>query len=235
MKKIATTCSTCNSRTESIFCHISGQSVDELDKHKVTKLYKRGELLYQEGKKSDGVFCLRTGKVKVYKTGDEGKEVILGIAGSGDVLGFRSVLAEQPYHRNAEIIEDAEVCFVQKDFFASLIKKNPTMAFDIIRKLAEELEMTEYKMSDLLNIAVRTRLARLLLMLEKSYGVEDFEGVILDVRLTRQEMGEMIGGATETVIRILSDLENDKIIRLESKKIKILNSQELVTIANIEL
>lgn len=235
MKKLDAQCATCKSRSESIFCHLSDSNLEDLDQHKTTKHYFRGQSIFQEGLKAAGLYCIRTGKVKLYKSGSEGKEVILGIAKSGDVLGFRSVLMNEPYSRNAEVIEDAQVCFIEKDFFTKLIQKSPDLAFDIIRHMGQELEATEGRISDFLNTDVRTRFIRLLLMLQKSYGVEDTTGMLLNVRLTRQEMAEMVGAAPETIIRILSELENQKFISLEGKKIKIQNSKELFHAANIEI
>lgn len=235
MKKLSPHCSTCNSRSESIFCHLADQNLEGLDQNKITKHFCRGQSLFQEGKQAEGLYCIRTGKVKLFRSGSEGKEVILGIAKSGDVLGFRSILINEPYGRNAEVLEDAEICFIDKIFFLQLIGKNPDLAFDVIRQMGKELEATEFRMSDFLNSDTRTRLIRLLLMLQKSYGVEDMTGTLLNVRLTRQEMGEMVGAATETIVRILSDLENEKFISTDGKKIKIVDAKGLLAQANIEI
>lgn len=235
MKKTNPNCLTCNSRSGSIFCHLADDTLEGLDKHKLTKHLPRGSIIYQEGKQAEGLYCVRTGKVKLFKSGKEGKEVILGIAKSGDILGFRSALMNEPHTRNAEVIEDSQICFVDKNFFVELVQKNPDVAFDVIRQMGKELEATEFRISDFLNTDVRTRFVRLLLMLQKSYGVEDATGILLNVRLTRQEMGEMIGAASETVIRILSDLDNQKLISMDGKKIKITNLQGLVEEANIEI
>lgn len=235
MKKPNPHCSTCNSRAESIFCHLAEENLDGLDQHKITKHFPRGHSIFQEGKQAEGLYCLRTGKVKLFKSGSEGKEVILGIAKSGDVLGFRSVLMNEPYSRNAEVLEDAQICFIEKDFFAKLIQKSPDLAFDVIQRMGQELVATEARISDFLNTDVRTRFIRLLLMLKKSYGVEDSTGTLLNVRLTRQEMGEMVGAAPETIIRILSELENEEFISMDGKKIKIQNPKGLLEEANIEI
>lgn len=235
MKKTSPHCSTCNTRSESIFCHLSDSNLEDLDQHKITKHFARGQPIFQEGKPAEGLYCLRSGKVKLFKSGAEGKEVILGIAKSGDVLGFRSVLMNEPYSRNAEVLEDAQICFIDKEFFGKLIQKSPDLAFDVIRRMGQELEASEVRISDFLNTDVRTRFIRLLLMLKKSYGVEDSTGTLLNVRLTRQEMGEMVGAAPETIIRILSELENEKLISMDGKKIKIQDAKGLLEEANIEI
>ncbi len=235
MKKSTPHCLTCNTRSESIFCHLSDQNLADLDQHKITKHYPRGESLFQEGGQAPGLYCIRTGKVKLFKSGSEGKEVILGIAKSGDVLGFRSVLMNESYSRNAEVLEDAQICFIDKEFFAKLIQKSPDLAFDVIRHMGQELEATEVRISDFLNTDVRTRFVRLLLMLKKSYGVEDSTGTLINVRLTRQEMGEMVGAAPETIIRILAELENEELISMDGKKIKIQDHKGLMSEANIEI
>lgn len=235
MKKSSPHCSTCNTRSESIFCHLSDKNLENLDQHKITKHFPRGQSLFQEGSQAPGLYCIRTGKVKLFKTGSQGKEIILGIVKSGDVLGFRSVLMNEPYSRNAEVLEDAQICFIEKDFFTKLIQKSPDLAFDVIREMGQELEATEGRISDFLNTDVRTRFIRLLLMLQKSYGVKDTSGTLLNIRLTRQEMGEMVGAAPETIIRILSDLESEELISMDGKKIKIRNTDGLYQEANIQI
>lgn len=234
MKKIDSHCATCNSRSDSIFCHLSEKGLQDLEQYKSTKHFPRGQILFSENDQPKGVFCVRTGKIKLYKRGDEGREAILRIASSSDVLGFRSILMNEPYRLTAEVLEDAQICFIDRSFFMNLIQKNPDLAFQIIYRLGEELESTENRISDFLNVDVRKRFIRLLLTLQKTYGVSDMTGILLNVRLTRQEMGEMVGAAPETIIRILSDLENEKYISMDGKKIKICDINGLAREASID-
>ena len=228
-------CSTCSARSSSIFCHLAGDELQGLNDHKSIKKFSRGNTIFREGDEAGGIYCLQSGNVKLYRSGSVGREVIFGIAKAGDVLGFRSVLFNEPHHQSAQVLEDTEVCIVEKTYFEKLIHSNCDVAFDVMKRIGHDLEHTEKRVSELLNIDTKTRLIRLLLMLQRTHGVEDRPGTTIGLRLTRRELGEMVGAATETVIRILSELERDRLVELDGRKIRIMNISELVNQASIEL
>ncbi len=227
-------CAICPSRLEGVFCELPRDQVEELDGAKTTNPYKRGQVIFYEGNQPKGLFCVYRGKIKLFKTGDDGRETIIKIVGPGDILGYRSILTDEPYNLTAEVIEEAEICFIDKHFFAGLVTKAPTIALSVLRRLGHELAIVQAQLSDVLSKSVRQRLSHLLLALQKTHGIKQGNEVFIDLRLTRAELASMVGATPETVIRLLSDFSDANYIHLDGKRILIKNAGELIREANLE-
>lgn len=176
-----------------------------------------------------------SGKVKVYKTGTNGKENILKLASAGDVLGYQNFLMESGYSATAEVIEDTTVCFIDRNYFTQLLSKSADLAFKIIHRLGQELADANNRLSDQLNKPVRQRMSNLLLTLAKTHGRTGNQGIVLDIRLSRAEMAAMIGATPETVIRLLSDFQDSGYIQLAGKEIAIMDKQGLLNETGISI
>jgi CRP/FNR family transcriptional regulator, polysaccharide utilization system transcription regulator len=225
-------CQHCDSRAKSIFCDLRGDELESLDDHKNCGMYKKGQVIFNTGSYPHGLFCVKSGKIKIYRTGDEGKEQIVRLAKDGDILGYRALLSGDRYSSSAEAIEDAQICFIPKSSFLGLLSSNGTLSMQMMRLLSEDLKLAEHKITDLAQKPVRERVAEALLYLHQTYGLEN-DGITISVTLSREDIANIVGTATETAIRLLSELKNDNIIQLNGKKIAILNHRELVKVANV--
>lgn len=225
-------CLSCNSRSKSIFCDLNGDEIAGLDENKETTVYKKGQVIFNEGSRPRGLYCVNDGKVKVSKMGDEGKEHILHLAKGGDIMGYRAILSGDTYSCTATVLEDSVICFVPRSHFFDMVEKNGTLSMKVIKLLSQELKTAEKGITDLAQKPVRERLAEALLFLKETYGYEQ-DGKTINVKMTREELANVIGTATESAIRLLSELNKDKVIELIGKKIKILNMQLLVRTANL--
>ncbi|MBN9483547.1 MAG: Crp/Fnr family transcriptional regulator [Bacteroidetes bacterium] len=209
--------------------------MDELitiDEHKSCIPYKKGQIIFNEGNYPLGVYCINKGKVKLAHAGQDGKEQIVKLAKEGDVLGYRSMLSSERYNASAIALEDTQICFISKEVFFSLLRKNPTLSLEIIRMLALELRLTENRLTDIAQKPVRERMAEALLFLKETYGFEK-DNATISVVLSREDIANLVGTATETAIRLLSEFKHDKIVVFVGKKIKILDMDKLVKTANI--
>lgn len=220
-------CPTCTSRVMSIFCHLPAPLAKEMDAKKTTNSYKRGQVIFYEGNSPFGIYCIFSGKIKLFKSSPNGKQVILKILGAGDVLGYRSLFSSEPYHATAEVLEDVNACFIEKSAFLNVVSKDPATGWSIIKLLSKELGQAETKAADAVTKSARVRMAELLLMLQQSYGKKDKKGTLLDIRLKREELAEMIGTTTETAIRLVNEFKEDGILVLEDHRIWIVNPQKL--------
>jgi CRP-like cAMP-binding protein len=180
-------------------------------------LYKKGQTIFYEGNPALGVYCVATGNIKLYKTSAQGRPQILGIVGAGTILGHRSLLTNRPHGLTAEALEDSRVCFFERGFFLNLLKREASVANEVIKRLSQDLDAVEDRLMDLVEKPVPARLARLLLMLKEVHGQSVPQGVALRLLLTREEMAEMIGTTQETTIRLLSRFREQKFIRLDKK------------------
>jgi CRP/FNR family transcriptional regulator len=212
-------CTTCPSRSHSVFCDLSHDNLSSLDGNKVTNHYKRGQIVFYEGNPCAGIFCIFSGKIKLYKNGADGKVTILRIASSGDVLGYQNLLSEGGMYATAEVTEDADVCFIDQNYFSQLVKKSPDLAFEIIRKLGQEVTVEADRIDEITNKTVRQRLSRLLLALQKAYGKKHPKGTHLEIKLSRGELASMVSATPETVIRLLSNFAEQNYLLLEGKEI----------------
>ncbi len=193
--------------------------------------YKRGSIIYSEGDSAKGCYFLFSGVLKVFKTGLEGKEQIIRFAKPGDLIGFRSVLSQERACTSAKVIEDSVVCFIPGNVLTKLIQENSNFAMELIQITCRELDEANDYITDIAQKTVRERLAEILIQLETAFGLT--EDGTLKIALTREELANMVGTATESVIRLLSEFKSDKLIELNGRKIKILNTKALKKVGGI--
>lgn len=205
---------------------------DELEKfsdHKTSLVIKKGENLMTEGNSINGLYCIKEGKGKLTKLNTNGKEQIIKFVKGGDILGHRSILSEELVGLNAVALEDMHVCFIPKSDILETIRDNANFSLNMIKNISHQLNEANTLISQMAQKPVKDRLADTLLSLEDIFGIDN-EGCI-DVVLTREEIANTIGTATESAIRLLSNLKKDGVIDLIGKKIKILNKNALKNIS----
>lgn len=228
-------CENCPSQEKGIFCDLEKASLNDVSHNKVMNLYKKGQTIFFQGNPPFGLYCIASGKIKVSKMGNDGKESIVRIASSGDVLGHRSLFSQDNYTATATVIEDAAVCFLDKNYIYSTLKKEPSVALNLIEKLSEGMGAAEKRNASMSNKNARERLAELLLSFCKSYGIEEKDGRIrLDIKLNRDEMASIVGTAHETIIRLISEFKEEGILEQEGKVIFIINQNKLLEFANLD-
>lgn len=226
-------CENCQSRDKGVFCDLDKMALHDVTGHKVTNTYKKGQVIFYQGNPPFGLYCVSTGKIKITKTGNDGKESIVRLAGAGDVLGHRSLFSNENYTATATAMEDTAVCFLDKKFIYKAIQDQPTIALNIIQKLSREMGSAEQKSASMFQKNVRERLAELFLTLKKAYGVEEEGRTRLDIKLTREEIASMIGTASETVIRFITEFKEEGLIAQEGKTIFVVNEEKLLEFANL--
>lgn len=220
-------CEECKSVHNSLFSELDSESLKTITCGKSCIKYKKGQTLFYEGTRPLGIYCVNTGKIKVFKMSSQGKEQIIKICQAGDLLGYRATLSEEFYSASSTVIEDATVCFIPKDDFLKVLNTNPTFYSKVVRQLCHELGLAREQVTDLAQKSVRERLAGNLLMLFKSYHAENDDDTMIDIALSREDLANIVGTATETVIRLLSDFKKEGLVDLQGKKIKILKPKEL--------
>ena len=224
-------CDKCALESGSIFRYLTADEVDTLNFEKDFRQYKRGSLLYQEGNRISGFFCINSGIIKVFKTGFDGKEQIIRFAKAGDIIAYRSVLSNELACTSAKVIEDCQVCFIPSEILISFIKTNPAYALELLKLACHELGEANSFITDIAQKTVRERLAEILLFLVEDFGLDDEK--FLNISLTREELANIVGTATESVIRLLSEFKTDGLIELNGRKIKIIDTAGLEKISNI--
>jgi CRP-like cAMP-binding protein len=224
-------CDNCAVNTNSVFRHLSGNQIEILNFEKDFRQYRRGEVLYEEGSRISGFYCINRGIIKVFKTGFDGKEQIIRFAKPGDIIAYRSVLSNEPACTTAKVIEDAGVCFIPAHILTDFVKENPLFSMEVMKLTCHELGMANEYITDIAQKTVRERLAEILLNLVNEFGLDADN--YLRISLTREELANIVGTATESVIRLLSEFKSDRYIELSGRKIKILDQKALEKISNV--
>lgn len=232
-KNIQPDCKNCTARLLGLLGSLDKGALLECSQHKTSTHFSRGEIIFHEGNQASGIYCILSGRVKLYKTGVDGRQQIVRLAGPGDLLGYRAIFAEEPYHATAEAVEEASICCIEKKAFVKILAEYPELAVEIMKKLARELRLAEELATSIAQKSVRERMAELLLIMKKAYGRPTKNGTFLDLKLSREEMAEMIGVTQETAIRLLSEFKKDGFIEVHDREITILNPEALAKTANL--
>lgn len=226
-------CQNCPSFNKSVFSDSDPIFLEEMQEHKTSTFFKKGQTLFLEGNPSFGLYCVGQGAVKVSKVGGEGKESIVRIASGGETVGHRSIFANGPYQATATSLLESHICFIDKGHVLKMAAENPKFASQMLKVMAKSLGISESRLADFSQKNVRERVAGLLLFLNDCYGIETDEGPLIDIKLTREEMGALAGTATETLIRYISELKDEKIVEQMGKKLVIKKMDQLEEFAGI--
>lgn len=226
-------CLHCSKRFSSVFCRAELEHIQEINDSKICSSYKKGQTIFNEGAYPFGLFCINAGKIKISKNGDDGRDIIVRLAKPGDIIGYKALLTAERYSASAVAIDDCDVCFIPKDLFLRVLKTDANLSLELIKMISSELNKVEMKVAHLAQKPVRERVAETLLFIKETYGLEA-DQITLNVRLSRDEIANIVGTATESAIRILSEFKKEGIISLDGKKIGIIDHSKLIRVANLQ-
>lgn len=193
--------------------------------------FKKGDVLFDDGEFPKGVYFIQEGTVKLSKSGAYGKDQILRFIKEGDLVGYRSLLSGEDFQAKAEAMTDVEAIVIPSEIFLMILEKDSQASYALLQKISYELGESSNTITFLAQKTVRERLAEILLLLETKLGKTP-EGFI-KITLTREEIANLIGTATESAIRLISEFKSDSLIEVEGRNIKILNHEKLKKLAHV--
>jgi CRP-like cAMP-binding protein len=192
--------------------------------------YKKKQTIYSEGQHPNKLYYIESGKVKIFKTSDSGKELITQLLSVGDFFGYTSLIENIIYDEFAETLEDSEIRSIPKKEFEKLITTNQEIALKVIKLLANNITEKEQQLVALAYHSLRKRVADALLTLKKKYAINDQEQ--FSISISREDLANIAGTATESLIRTLSDFKNEKLIEIKEGKITLLAEKKLANLFN---
>ena len=229
-------CRKCTIQPRSIFADIDPKDIEEMNKKKISTLYKKGQCIFYAGQTPIGIYCLNEGYVKIAKVGKDGKEQIVRFAAQGSLLGIRALIGGRRYSATSTALDDSMVCFINKKNFFKLTLKYPKIARFLMETLSKLLEEAEERMISLAQKPVRERVAESLLILNNIFDIDQTENTELKeggvISLSREDIANLVGTATETLIRVLSDFKEEKLIEIRGRKIILIDIYALIKVAN---
>ncbi len=198
-----------------LFSGLGDGEIDLLRQVGIKKTFAKGTLLMSEGGHGESLFIVQTGKVKVFLSDPDGKEVILSILGPGDFIGEMALIDNEPRSAGVMSMEAVELFVISKADFRSCLAKNPELAANLMKGLCQRLRAADRHIESLALMDVYGRVARALLDL-----AEHADGkLVINQRLTHKDIGNMVGASREMVSRIFRDLTNAGYIRVEDRRI----------------
>lgn len=188
---------------------------------KTSKTIKKGEILFDEGDAINGIYCVKDGICKLSKLSENGKDQIVKMVVKGQLIGQRSLVTDESSNLQAVALNDMEVCFIPKNEIISDLQKNPKFSFSILKEMAHDLKDADDIIVNMAQKSVRQRLAETLIYIHDSFGVNPDK--TLSVILSREDFANIVGTATESAIRVLSQFKKEGLISTVGKHIKIEN------------
>jgi CRP-like cAMP-binding protein len=212
-------CAVCKWRSTGLICGLSARTPDRLEQDRVTHVFRRGQPIFYAGAPAQAIYVVRSGRVKVFRTWRGGEEQVIRLLGPGEILGYRPLLANEPYIASAEAVEDSTLCIIPAATVHELLRHEPQVALELLAKLARELRASEDLMMDLIHRPIRQRAARLLLNLFEDNHRAAEPTILRSQHLRRQDMARMIGTTPETFSRVLRGFAQRGIITLARDRI----------------
>ncbi len=173
----------------------------------MNKAVLKGQYLFRQGEHDHAVYLIKSGKLKLIQNTEEGREIIINIIGPGDVLGETALFQEQEMTFSAVAIEDVRLCAFNRSDLEMIVQRNPEFAVKIISHLARKLNAAMQQVSEVSGASVKEKLLRLLLRLANEYGKITSDMTIIELKITQQEMGSMIGASRVKVSQVLRELK----------------------------
>ncbi|MBL6448769.1 response regulator [Fulvivirga sp. 29W222] len=196
----------------------------KLSENRPVRTFKKKDLIFMEGQNPNDLYHIEKGRVKTYKINYDGKELITGIHGDGDFLGYLPLLEEKPYNENAEALEDVRVSVIPKADFLTLIYSSKDVARKFIKLLSNNLEEMEDRLLDIAYQSVRQRVASALLKIHGQFLKEENDTIIT---IARRDISNIVGTATESLNRTLADFRDEGLIQISVEGLKIINKAKL--------
>lgn len=210
--------------------HSGNDILKELSTDRNTNKYKAKQAIFSEGNRPTCLFYIQKGKVKTYKTNDNGKELVMDLYNEGDFLGFISLLENTNYQETAVTMEESELAIIPREDFEELMNSNPEVSHKFIQLLAKNISEKRNQLLGIAYNSLRKKVAEALITLYKKYNASTDQN--FTINFTRENLSTIAGTATESLIRTLGDFKNEKLIEINEGAITIINEKKLENLIN---
>lgn len=211
-----------------VFNGLADDQLEQIHQKTIEKTYRKGMMIFMEGEPGEGFHYVRSGRVKIVKMAEDGREHIINILTPGDLFAEVLIFNNRPYPATAIAVEDSRVGVIKNSELEKLILHNNILALQLIKALSQRLLYAQQKIKNLALNDVLARTAETLLRLGREHGRTAPDGVMeISLDLSRQELANLVGTTRETVTRMLSSMKKDKLIDFEGTKLRILAPQKL--------
>lgn len=219
-------------KSESILADLPKDDLEILTAHKTEQVYKKGAIIFREGSYPTGIFYIREGKIKKYTLDKDGREQIIYVANTGELLGYHAILAEDRFPDSAAAIEESKVTFIAKEDFLETLNRSDVLNRRLLKTLSHEFAVLANSLTMIAQKSVRERLALQLIVLREKYKVNFQPGMPVEINMGRDDLASLVGTARENVVRMLTEFKEFGILQTKGRKIIVLDVSKLIEIAN---
>jgi len=214
-----------------IFSCLSPAQDAKLGRERLARRYETGQVVIHHDTPALAILSVHSGQVKLTRSASDGRDVVVGVRGPGELLGVREVLSALPYQVSAETLEPSILCAVPRDAFLDAVRDCPELAMRLLGQLAKDYLLAEEQLVARAHLSVRARTARLLLALAEDHGVATRGRTAPEVVMGREEMALLVGTTRETLSRSLGHFAERGAVDLKNGKIRVLDSSVLEELA----
>jgi CRP-like cAMP-binding protein len=219
-------------KSQSILANLPKEDVELLTMNQSAQVYKKGEIIFHEGASPSGIFYITTGKVKKYKVDRDGKEHIIYVANTGELIGYHAILANDRYPDSAATLEESSIRFIPKEDFLLTLHKSSVLNYRLLKTLSHEFAVLANSLTLFTQKSVRERLALQLIVLREKYKTDFHPGLPVEINMSRDDLASLVGTARENVVRVLTEFKEEGMVETKGRKIIVKDINKLITIAD---
>ena len=220
--------------SESVLANLPSKDLETLTAHQSEGVYKKGETIFREGASPSGIFLIINGKVKKYKVDKDGKEKIIYVANTGELIGYYSILAEDHYPDSAAAMEKSTIAFIPNEDFQAVLTQSVVLTRHLLKTLSHEFAVLANSLTIFAQKSVRERLALQLIVLGEKYKVDFEPGMTVEINMSRDDLASIVGTARENVVRVLSEFKGEGIVETKGRRIIVHDVTRLIAIGNLK-
>ena len=225
----ATPCLGAHIRTKTEWDALTQDELELFNRNVVCRNYKAGQIIFLQDDPCKGLYFVEHGLVAVRKVDVEGQSAIVRLADQGDTLGYRPLLAKENHRATAEVINDARICFVDASTMHSLLHSNPQLGMRFLEHTAQALGEAEERLFLVAALSVRTRIIHILILLRDRYGTTTSDGTLfVELPMTQRDLANMIGARPESVSRAFREIQNDGLLDLSGRTVRVERVERLI-------
>lgn len=221
-----------NFRSQSIFLNLPEEEYELLCANQQEQVFEQGEIIFREGGVPSGIYFIKHGKIKKYKADKDGKEQIIYVANTGEIIGYHAILGDDRYPDSAAALEDCVLKFVPKADFLAALQQSPILTQRLLKALSHEFAVLSNTISVFAQRSVKERLAIALIVLREKYKDDTAPGEPVTINISRTDLANIVGTAKENVVRFLREFKEQQLIHSSGRKIQVLDIKKLVEVSN---
>ncbi len=229
-------CATCPTRHKTEWRDLSDSELELVEKGKHARYYEPGEILFHQGDVSDGVYCIQEGLVGSRYIDVEGNSALLRLNDAGTTVGYRAYLSKLPYNSSAEVLSPSFICFIRGSVLSNLLAANHSIGERFLEHVVKDMEETESRFARNLTGNLKNRFLHMIMVFYQQSGYRDESGKpIVELPIKRSDIAEMIGSQPESISRVISEIQKQRLLKFEGRKVFITNMDTILDEVGIAL